>query len=92
MITDAARLREQECDRIKAMVTELRKVGGVVSETTNGFTIFPAPAQLHGAVIETYNDHVFRWQRRTDAKKIVDEFPNTPEANEARQVIGKAAK
>jgi 3-phosphoshikimate 1-carboxyvinyltransferase len=59
-ITDAARMRDQETDRIKAMVTELRKVGGddVAEENTNGFIVHPKPLDLlHPADIETYNDH-----------------------------------
>ena len=57
-IVDAARLRLQETDRIKAMVTELRRVGGHAEEHEDGFTVWPAkPGQLHGADIETYNDH-----------------------------------
>ncbi len=59
-ITDAARMRDQETDRIKAMVTELRKVGGedVAEESTNGFIVHPKPLHLlHPADIETYNDH-----------------------------------
>jgi 3-phosphoshikimate 1-carboxyvinyltransferase len=59
-IVDAAKLRVQETDRIKAMVTELRKVGGekAAQETDDGFIVNPVPLkELHGAEIETYNDH-----------------------------------
>jgi 3-phosphoshikimate 1-carboxyvinyltransferase len=56
VVTDAARLREQETDRIAAMVTELRKVGANARETADGFVVEPSE-NLHGAVIETYNDH-----------------------------------
>ncbi|MGD1020465.1 MAG: 3-phosphoshikimate 1-carboxyvinyltransferase [Verrucomicrobiia bacterium] len=57
-IVDAARMRLQETDRIKAMVTELSGVGAKAEEHENGFTVWPAEAgQLHGADIETYNDH-----------------------------------
>lgn len=59
-IVDAARMRLQETDRIKAMVTELRRVGGedVVEETSDGFIVRPKPPQLlRPADIETYNDH-----------------------------------
>jgi 3-phosphoshikimate 1-carboxyvinyltransferase len=55
---DAGRLRLQETDRIKAMVTELRRVGAKAQENEDGFTVWPTePGQLHGADIETYNDH-----------------------------------
>ena len=57
-IVDAAKMRLQEPDRIKAMVTELERVGAEVKEHDDGFTVWPAkPGQLHGADIETYNDH-----------------------------------
>jgi 3-phosphoshikimate 1-carboxyvinyltransferase len=67
-VVDAARLRLQETDRIKAIVTELRRVGAKAEGNEDGFTVWPAeeqpqagtlapPSQLHGADIETYNDH-----------------------------------
>ena len=57
-ITDAGRMREQECDRVHAMATELERVGAKVEERADGFSVWPAEAsQLHGADIETYNDH-----------------------------------
>ena len=57
-IADAARLRVQETDRIKAMVTELRRVGAKAEEHEDRFTVWPVEmGQLHGADIETYDDH-----------------------------------
>lgn len=57
-ITEAGRLREQECDRISALVTELRKIGARAEETADTLTVHPARIQdLHGAEIETYHDH-----------------------------------
>jgi 3-phosphoshikimate 1-carboxyvinyltransferase len=57
-LVNAAQMRLQETDRIKAMVTELRRVGAKAKEHEDGFTVWPAEAgQLHGAEIETYNDH-----------------------------------
>jgi 3-phosphoshikimate 1-carboxyvinyltransferase len=57
-LVHAERMREQECDRITAMVTEFRRVGATVQEHQDGFTIWPArPGQLHGADIQTYSDH-----------------------------------
>ena len=57
-LVDARRMREQECDRLHAMVTELQRVGAKAEEHDDGFTVWPAEAgQLHGADIETYNDH-----------------------------------
>ena len=57
-IINASRMRAQECDRIHAMVTELRRVGARVEEFEDGLMVHPALSdQLHGAEIETYNDH-----------------------------------
>jgi 3-phosphoshikimate 1-carboxyvinyltransferase len=57
-LTDAANMRLQETDRIKALVTELERVGAKAEEQADGLTVWPADAgQLHGADIETYDDH-----------------------------------
>jgi 3-phosphoshikimate 1-carboxyvinyltransferase len=57
-LTDAANMRLQETDRIKALVTELGRVGARAEEQADGLTVWPADAgQLHGADIETYDDH-----------------------------------
>jgi 3-phosphoshikimate 1-carboxyvinyltransferase len=57
-ITHAERMREQECNRLQAMVTELRRVGAHAEENADGLTVYPAkPGALRGAEIETYNDH-----------------------------------
>ena len=53
--TDLGRLRVQECERVYAMKTELARCGARVEETGDILTIWPSP--LHGAVIETYDDH-----------------------------------
>jgi 3-phosphoshikimate 1-carboxyvinyltransferase len=49
------RLRNQECERVVALRTELTRCGAKVIE--NGDTLTVYPSQLHGAEIETYNDH-----------------------------------
>jgi 3-phosphoshikimate 1-carboxyvinyltransferase len=54
-IRNVAHIRHKETDRLAALATELRKVGALVDEFADGLTITPRP--LHGAVIETYNDH-----------------------------------
>ncbi len=57
-LVEAGRLREQECDRLHALATELQKVGAKVEEKPTSLVVYPAPSgQLHGAEIETYNDH-----------------------------------
>jgi 3-phosphoshikimate 1-carboxyvinyltransferase len=53
--TDLGRLRVQECERVVALRTELTKCGGKVIEAGDTLTVFPSA--LHGAEIETYNDH-----------------------------------
>jgi 3-phosphoshikimate 1-carboxyvinyltransferase len=53
--TDLGRLRVQECERVKALHTELGKCGARVEESGDTLTIQAGP--LHGAEIETYNDH-----------------------------------
>jgi len=53
--TDLGRLRVQECERVKALRTELTKCGAKVEESGDTLTVHPGP--LHGAEIETYNDH-----------------------------------
>jgi 3-phosphoshikimate 1-carboxyvinyltransferase len=52
---DLGRLRVQECERVVALWTELTKCGARVEEKGDTLTVWPSP--LHGAEIETYNDH-----------------------------------
>ena len=54
-IRNVAHIRHKETDRLTALATELRRIGAGVEEFADGLTITPAP--LHGAEIETYNDH-----------------------------------
>jgi 3-phosphoshikimate 1-carboxyvinyltransferase len=54
-IRNVAHIRHKETDRLAALATELRRVGALVEEFADGLTITPRP--LHGAEIETYNDH-----------------------------------
>lgn len=53
--TDLARLRVQECERVAALRTELTKCGARVEESGQTLVVYPTP--LHGATIDTYNDH-----------------------------------
>ena len=55
MFTDLGRLRVQETERVVALRTELTKCGAKVVEEGDTLTVYPS--QLHGAEIETYNDH-----------------------------------
>jgi len=54
-ITGVGHIRHKETDRIAALAAELRKLGANVHEREDGLTI--VPGHLHGAEIETYNDH-----------------------------------
>ncbi len=54
-IRNVAHIRHKETDRLAALATELRRVGAEVDEFPDGLKITPRP--LHGAEIETYNDH-----------------------------------
>lgn len=53
--THLGRLRVQECERVYALKTELRKCGARVEEEGDTLTVYPG--KLHGATIQTYNDH-----------------------------------
>jgi 3-phosphoshikimate 1-carboxyvinyltransferase len=55
VFTDLGRLRVQECERVFALRTELTKCGANVVEAGDTLTVYPS--KLHGAEIETYNDH-----------------------------------
>jgi 3-phosphoshikimate 1-carboxyvinyltransferase len=54
-ILNVAHIRHKETDRLAALAAELRKIGAEVLEFAEGLNITPRP--LHGAEIETYNDH-----------------------------------
>jgi 3-phosphoshikimate 1-carboxyvinyltransferase len=47
--------RHHETDRLSAVATELRRLGGRVEEREDGLTVFPAA--LHGGTVATYDDH-----------------------------------
>jgi 3-phosphoshikimate 1-carboxyvinyltransferase len=56
--TDLGRLRVQETERVKALRTELTKCGAKVEENGDTLIVYPSRTNdLHGAEIETYNDH-----------------------------------
>ena len=54
-LANIANLRIKETDRLHALETELRKLGAVASASRDGLAI--EPGRLHGAEIETYDDH-----------------------------------
>ena len=58
VINNIAHLRIKECDRLTATLTELSKMGAKVEEGEDFMVIHgDGGACLHGAEIETYNDH-----------------------------------
>ncbi len=56
-----AHLRHKESDRIESVATEIRKLGGTVKELADGLEIEGTfgvdPSPLHGARIDTWQDH-----------------------------------
>lgn len=54
-IVGIGHIRLQECDRIRAIVDNLHKMGIHVDEKEDAVTIYPG--QPHGCDVETYDDH-----------------------------------
>ena len=57
IIKDAHDLRNKESDRIKAVVTELKKIGADIEETPDGFIINGKTNLKGDTEVETYHDH-----------------------------------
>lgn len=55
-IINAERVRIKECDRLKAMATELNKIGGEVEELKDGL-IIKGKNSLKGGIVDSWNDH-----------------------------------
>ncbi|GAA1158604.1 3-phosphoshikimate 1-carboxyvinyltransferase [Nesterenkonia sandarakina] len=55
VFTSVGHLRGHETDRIAALVTEIRRLGGSAEETEDGFKI-TAPV-THGGLVHSYADH-----------------------------------
>ncbi len=56
-IRGVGHIRAQECDRMTATITEINRLGGNARLDEDGTGIIITPAPLHGARIETYDDH-----------------------------------
>jgi 3-phosphoshikimate 1-carboxyvinyltransferase len=56
VITGAGELRVKESDRLRAITTELNKMGANIEEKEDGLVI-KGPTKLKGAVVESYGDH-----------------------------------
>lgn len=57
VIKNAEDLRNKESDRIRAVVTELKKLGADIEETQDGMIINGKTPLKGGAEVNTYNDH-----------------------------------
>lgn len=55
-IIHAERLRLKECDRLKAMTTELNKLGARITERPDGLSI-DGVEELNGGIVDCWNDH-----------------------------------
>jgi len=56
VVKDAAELKVKECNRIDAVTTNLKAMGGDITATDDGF-IIEGEKTLTGANIKTYHDH-----------------------------------
>ena len=54
-IRGVAFIRHHESDRLRALATELRRLGATVDESEDGMLI--GPSRLRAAAVETYDDH-----------------------------------
>jgi len=54
-IRNVEHLRWQESDRLRAVATELARLGARVEERDDGISVWPSP--LHAARVATYDDH-----------------------------------
>lgn len=56
-ITNANRLRIKESDRLKAVTTEMNKLGASVRETKDGLAISGKASLIGGTSVNSWNDH-----------------------------------
>ncbi|WP_229051532.1 3-phosphoshikimate 1-carboxyvinyltransferase [Aeromicrobium sp. Leaf350] len=71
-LTGIAHLRGHETDRLAAIATEFRRLGGDVDELDDGLEIRPRP--LHGDVFRTYHDHRMAHAAVVLALRVPDVF------------------
>jgi 3-phosphoshikimate 1-carboxyvinyltransferase len=57
VVSGAGELRAKESDRIEAVVEELRRIGGHIRATRDGFRIKGVPARLRGGIVDSHGDH-----------------------------------
>jgi 3-phosphoshikimate 1-carboxyvinyltransferase len=75
-ITGVGHIRHKETDRIGDLARELRKLGAGVDEFDDGLRITPGP--LHGAAIDTYNDHRMAMSLALTGLRVPDVVINDP--------------
>lgn len=57
VVRGASELRLKESDRLEALVDELRRIGGRIRATSDGFRVKGVPARLRGGIVDTHGDH-----------------------------------
>jgi len=57
VVRGAAELRAKESDRIEGVAEELKRIGGHIRATRDGFRIRGVPARLRGGIVDARGDH-----------------------------------
>jgi len=71
-LTGLANLRVKETDRLEALANEMQKIGVSIEEKESSLIIDGDPTNLHGAKIETYDDHRMAMCFAVAASKIAN--------------------
>lgn len=71
IITGAARLRIKECDRLKAITTELNKLGAQIYEENDSLRI-TGLKYLHGGDVDSWGDHRIAMALAIAATKCIE--------------------
>ena len=78
-LTGLASLRVKETDRVQAITKELTKLGVGVEEGPDFWVIHPpADGRLHGAAIDTYDDHRMAMSFAVAGLRVPDVVINDP--------------
>jgi len=57
VVRGAGELRLKESDRIEGVVEELRRIGGHIRATRDGFRVRGVPTRLRGGIVDSRGDH-----------------------------------
>jgi len=57
VVRGAGELRLKESDRIEGVVEELRRIGGHIRATRDGFRVKGVPTRLRGGIVDSRGDH-----------------------------------